>query len=280
MLEGASGGRVLIFVSTRLGADGLSDFLRGLSYYAQSVHGDRSQREREEALNAFRNGSVPILIATDVASRGLDIKGVTHVINYDLPNNADSYVHRVGRTGRLGHAGIAITFISNESPPDALVMSKLLRESKQAVPDWLDELAESASGRGGDNGDFSSSRRGGGRSQGGGRGQGGGGARRGSYSRTSSYGKVGGGGGYGGGYSGGYGGDRGPPRGAGGFGGGGGRSGYVGGGGGDRGGRGSEGGGYSDRSSSGYGSRSRSPGGDANYVGGALGGRRTYDVEE
>ncbi|KAL9127337.1 MAG: hypothetical protein Q9217_003776, partial [Psora testacea] len=93
-------GLTLIFVETKRMADSLSEFLINQTFPATSIHGDRTQRERERALEMFRNGRCPILVATAVAARGLDIPNVTHVVNYDLPTDIDDYVHRIGRTGR------------------------------------------------------------------------------------------------------------------------------------------------------------------------------------
>jgi ATP-dependent RNA helicase DDX3X len=87
-------GLTLVFVETKRGADALEDFLAGNGFHATSIHGDRSQQEREAALRSFRSGRTPILVATDVAARGLDIPHVTHVINFDLPADIDDYVHR------------------------------------------------------------------------------------------------------------------------------------------------------------------------------------------
>jgi ATP-dependent RNA helicase DDX3X len=96
------GGLTLVFVETKRMADMLSDFLITNNFPATAIHGDRSQRERESALATFRSGRTPIMVATAVAARGLDIPNVTHVINYDLPSDIDDYVHRIGRTGRAG----------------------------------------------------------------------------------------------------------------------------------------------------------------------------------
>ena len=95
-------GLTLVFVETKRCADSLEGYLRDNQFPATSIHGDRSQYEREAALKSFRSGRTPILVATDVAARGLDIPHVTHVINYDLPTDIDDYVHRIGRTGRAG----------------------------------------------------------------------------------------------------------------------------------------------------------------------------------
>ena len=93
-------GLILIFVETKRSCDYVEDVLCHKGFPACSIHGDKSQREREEALRAFKRGTTPVMVATDVASRGLDIPNVTQVINYDLPTNVDDYVHRIGRTGR------------------------------------------------------------------------------------------------------------------------------------------------------------------------------------
>ncbi|KIY96932.1 ATP-dependent RNA helicase [Monoraphidium neglectum] len=107
-------GLTLVFVETKRGADQLEDYLLRHSLPATSIHGDKTQAEREMALRAFRSGKCRILVATDVAARGLDIPHVTHVINYDLPKDIDDYVHRIGRTGRAGKKGLATAFFTDE----------------------------------------------------------------------------------------------------------------------------------------------------------------------
>ena len=102
--------RTLIFVEQKTTADFLAAYLSQNNYRATSIHGDRYQSQREEALRDFRTGNMPVLVATSVASRGLDIKDVRHVINYDLPKEIDDYVHRIGRTGRVGNLGMATSF--------------------------------------------------------------------------------------------------------------------------------------------------------------------------
>jgi len=108
-------GLSLIFVETKRSADALEDYLCNYGFAAISIHGDRSQAEREHALHSFRTKRTPYLVATDVAARGLDIPDVMHVINFDMPNDLDSYVHRIGRTGRAGKTGIATTFINDRN---------------------------------------------------------------------------------------------------------------------------------------------------------------------
>lgn len=106
--------KVLIFVGKKVIADDLSSDFSLNEILCQCIHGDREQEDREAALREFKDSDVRILIATDVASRGLDVKDITHVVNYDFPRNIEDYVHRVGRTGRAGATGIALTFISRE----------------------------------------------------------------------------------------------------------------------------------------------------------------------
>ncbi|REL37638.1 DEAD/DEAH box helicase [Rhodohalobacter sp. SW132] len=112
----------IIFTSTKKGTDELQRLLKREGIKAASIHGDRSQDERNKALQAFKNGQVPVIVATDVLARGIDIKEVSIIINYDVPNNTDDYVHRIGRTGRYDKSGIAITFVSKR---DSRVFSQI-----------------------------------------------------------------------------------------------------------------------------------------------------------
>lgn len=148
-------------------------------------------QEREYALRSFKSGNTPILVATDVASRGLDIPHVSLVVNFDLPNDIDDYVHRIGRTGRAGNTGLATAFFNDNNSSLARPLVELMQEANQEVPDWLTRYAARASyGGGGRN-----RRTGGGRF--GGR----------DFRRDSSYGRGAGGYDYyGGGNSAGYGG--------------------------------------------------------------------------
>ncbi|MFZ5942815.1 MAG: DEAD/DEAH box helicase [Bacillota bacterium] len=101
----------LVFNRTKKRVDELTDSLQKRGYLAEGIHGDLSQRQRDSVMSKFRNKQIEILVATDVAARGLDITGVTHVYNYDIPLDIDSYVHRIGRTGRAGQTGLAVTFV-------------------------------------------------------------------------------------------------------------------------------------------------------------------------
>ena len=116
-------GPTLVFVRTKRGADRLVKRLRSRSVEAVAMHGDKSQKQRERALARFEDGHVDALIATDVAARGIDVEGVTHVINYDAPEDRDSYVHRIGRTGRAGRTGTGVSFVLADQADDVRRMA-------------------------------------------------------------------------------------------------------------------------------------------------------------
>merc|ERR1712141_247960 len=144
--------RTLVFVETKRNADFLASILSNEGFPTTSIHGDRLQREREEALRDFKTGRMPILVATAVAARGLDIKGVSHVVNYDLPKTIDEYVHRIGRTGRVGNTGKATSFFDPGENADICGdLMKILSECQQEVPDFL-KNGGSGGGMGGDGG--------------------------------------------------------------------------------------------------------------------------------
>ncbi|KAL8754878.1 MAG: hypothetical protein Q9184_004976 [Pyrenodesmia sp. 2 TL-2023] len=107
--------KVLLFTGTKRVADDITRFLRQDGWPALSIHGDKQQNERDWVLNEFKTGKSPIMVATDVASRGIDVKNITHVLNYDYPNNSEDYVHRIGRTGRAGSKGTAITLFTTDN---------------------------------------------------------------------------------------------------------------------------------------------------------------------
>ena len=142
-------GLVLIFVETKRGADHLEEVLCRDGYPASSIHGDKSQREREEALKSFKTGKTPILVATDVAARGLDIPNVTQVINFDMPSNIDDYVHRIGRTGRVGNIGHALSMMNDKNKNTARELAELLIENEQVCPPWLESMGFNGVSRGG-----------------------------------------------------------------------------------------------------------------------------------
>merc|ERR1712190_462392 len=141
------GGLAVIFVETKRAADTLELDLHESGVKVTAIHGDRSQQEREEALHAFKTGSNPVLVATDVAARGLDIPNVSLVVNFDMPKQLDDYVHRIGRTGRAGRKGVAIAFV-NERCMYLKELRDLLIEAKQDPPIWYSELCSQAGGRG------------------------------------------------------------------------------------------------------------------------------------
>ncbi|KAF3481634.1 ATP-dependent RNA helicase DED1 [Arthroderma uncinatum] len=145
-------GLTLIFVETKRMADSLSEFLINQHFPATAIHGDRTQRERERALEYFRNGRCPILVATAVAARGLDIPNVTHVVNYDLPTDIDDYVHRIGRTGRAGNTGISTAFFNRGNRGVVRDLIELLKEAHQEVPSFLENIAREGAGFGGGRG--------------------------------------------------------------------------------------------------------------------------------
>jgi len=134
LLEGEQRGenfeRVLVFTRTRRAAERLSHILRARAHRVNRIHADRSQPQREAALQEFRDGRAKVLVATDIAARGLDVDSVSHVINYDVPAAPEDYVHRVGRTGRAGKKGQAITIVA---PVDELSMRAIERLTGQTV---------------------------------------------------------------------------------------------------------------------------------------------------
>lgn len=130
---------ILVFVEQKRHTDFIAAFLSENNFPTTSIHGDRLQREREEALSDFKRGKMSILVATAVAARGLDIKNVAHVINFDLPKSIDEYVHRIGRTGRVGNRGKATSFFDSATDiPLTGDLVRILKQAGQPVPDWLE----------------------------------------------------------------------------------------------------------------------------------------------
>ena len=120
--------RVLIFTRTKHGADRVVKLLAGNGIAANAIHGNKSQPQRERALAAFKQGEVKILVATDIAARGIDVSGVSHVINFELPNVAEQYVHRIGRTARAGNDGVAIAFCADDEKAYLKDIEKLIKQ--------------------------------------------------------------------------------------------------------------------------------------------------------
>jgi ATP-dependent RNA helicase RhlE len=123
--------RVLVFTRTKRGADKVVDSLAHTGISAQAIHGNKSQNQRDRTLEAFRRGDVRTLIATDIAARGIDIDGISHVVNFDLPNVPETYVHRIGRTARAGAGGVAISLCDAEEASFLRDIEKLIR---MAIP--------------------------------------------------------------------------------------------------------------------------------------------------
>jgi ATP-dependent RNA helicase RhlE len=126
--------RVLVFTRTKHGADRVVRHLVSMGIEATAIHGNKSQPQRERALAGFRDGRTRVLVATDIAARGIDVDGVSHVINFELPNVPEDYVHRVGRTARAGAAGTAIAFCSDKERSYLRDIEKLTRCSLRALP--------------------------------------------------------------------------------------------------------------------------------------------------
>merc|ERR1712217_739717 len=135
------GSKILIFAQTKRDGDQLTREMRTDGWPALCIHGDKKQEERDWVLKEFKEGKSPILVATDVASRGLDVKDIKYVINYDFPNGIEDYVHRVGRTGRAGATGSSYTFFTSDKARHAKDLINVLREANQPVPDELEKLA-------------------------------------------------------------------------------------------------------------------------------------------
>ncbi|XP_051741010.1 probable ATP-dependent RNA helicase DDX5 isoform X1 [Ctenopharyngodon idella] len=153
--------KTIIFVETKRRCDDLTRRMRRDGWPAMGIHGDKSQQERDWVLNEFKYGKAPILIATDVASRGLDVEDVKFVINYDYPNNSEDYIHRIGRTARSQKTGTAYTFFTPNNMKQAHDLVSVLREANQAINPKLIQMAEDRGGRsrGGRGGGYRDDRR-------------------------------------------------------------------------------------------------------------------------
>ncbi|GAB0131814.1 ATP-dependent RNA helicase dbp2 [Epichloe bromicola] len=154
--------KILIFVGTKRVADEITRFLRQDGWPALSIHGDKQQNERDWVLDQFKTGKSPIMVATDVASRGIDVRNITHVLNYDYPNNSEDYIHRIGRTGRAGANGTAITFFTTDNQKQARELVNVLQEAKQQIDPRLAEMARFGGGGGNRYGGWGRGRGGGG----------------------------------------------------------------------------------------------------------------------
>ncbi len=136
--------RALVFTRTKHGADRVVRHLEAAGIKAAAIHGNKSQPQREKALHAFKTGQIRVLVATDIAARGIDIDAVSHVFNFELPNVPEQYVHRIGRTARAGAGGIAISFCADDERPYLRDIEKLTRQKVPMTPLPQDFLAEAA----------------------------------------------------------------------------------------------------------------------------------------
>jgi ATP-dependent RNA helicase RhlE len=135
VIQASAAARVLVFTRTKRRADHVARQLSGSGIQADAIHGDKSQNARQRLLHGFRNGQVRVLVATDLASRGIDVDGITHVINYDLPHEPESYVHRIGRTGRAGATGTALSFCDISERGSLQAIETLIRRSLEVQAD-------------------------------------------------------------------------------------------------------------------------------------------------
>merc|ERR1712087_580239 len=130
--------KVLCFISTKKMTNRMQDILWNDGYYVTCMHGDKEQNQRDRALNDFKTGRMRIMLATDVASRGIHVDDINYVINFDFPTQIEDYVHRIGRTGRAGNKGTAVSFFVDETDGfRAKDLVKVLRDAKQEVPEHL-----------------------------------------------------------------------------------------------------------------------------------------------
>ena len=127
--------RVLIFTRTKHGADRVARHLHQKGIQSDAIHGNKAQNARQRALDGFRSGRIRALVATDIAARGIDVEGVTHVINFELPNDPESYVHRIGRTARAGATGIAMSFCDHEERGALRDIERTIRQNLLVIDD-------------------------------------------------------------------------------------------------------------------------------------------------
>mmetsp|Transcript_37807 Transcript_37807/g.97779 ORF Transcript_37807/g.97779 Transcript_37807/m.97779 type:complete len:513 (+) Transcript_37807:138-1676(+) len=146
LMDPNSSGKALVFASTKRMCEELSQQLYREGIHCAAIHGDKEQRERDHALNGLKAGRIRVLCATDVAARGLDIKGVGLVVNYDVANNTEDYVHRIGRTGRAGEKGDAFTLLYENETTAAQQIAKVFRKTGQALPQELQDICSGGGG--------------------------------------------------------------------------------------------------------------------------------------
>jgi ATP-dependent RNA helicase RhlE len=142
LLKDVAMNRVIVFTRTKHGANRVAEYLTRIGVVADAIHGNKSQNARQRALDMFRTGKVRVLVATDIAARGIDIDDISHVINFELPHEPESYVHRIGRTARAGGEGIAISFCDASERNLVRDIERLIRMKIEAVAHSLPELTE------------------------------------------------------------------------------------------------------------------------------------------
>jgi len=147
-IMGEKENKTIVFFETKRKTDDITRKLRKDGWPAMCIHGDKSQPEREWVLKEFRSGKAPILLATDVASRGLDIPDISFVVNFDYPNSGEDYIHRIGRTARAERTGTAYTFFTNGDSKNAAELVSVMEEAGQTVPPKLQSLAGNSYGGG------------------------------------------------------------------------------------------------------------------------------------
>jgi ATP-dependent RNA helicase DDX5/DBP2 len=145
--ELASDSKIIIFVETKRKVEVITRKIRAFGYDVVCMHGDKSQSERDYVLRKFRNGECPILVATDVAARGLDVDGIKYVINFDYPQSSEDYVHRIGRTGRSNSSGTSYAFFTENNAKQARDLISVLEEANQQINPALKEMARKSGGR-------------------------------------------------------------------------------------------------------------------------------------
>jgi superfamily II DNA/RNA helicase len=144
LLQSRPDAKVLIFARTKRSADDVADNLLAKGLTAFAVHGDKPQSTRDGLLRQFREADAGILVATDLASRGIDIADIDIVVNYEFPADVETYVHRIGRTGRAGREGLAITFFADENAPMSRKLVRAMQQAEQEIPEWLLAMATAA----------------------------------------------------------------------------------------------------------------------------------------
>jgi ATP-dependent RNA helicase RhlE len=142
LLKDVAMNRVIVFTRTKHGANRVAEHLSRTGVVAEAIHGNKSQNARQRALDMFRSGKARVLVATDIAARGIDIDDISHVVNFELPNEPESYVHRIGRTARAGGEGIAVSFCDASERSFLRDIEKLIRMKIELVPHELPDLTE------------------------------------------------------------------------------------------------------------------------------------------